>query len=413
MLTDSQVKKAVSSARADAVLNDGAQGKGGGSLRLKIRVGARGTTATWFAWWQEGGKPKTATLGRYPDLSLADARVAAAKAVADAKNPAPAQVEESNRTVAKLFAGYINSMRQDGKSSADEVEGRLALASAALGPDKPAGDVTPADIAAVLKPIHDRGARVMADRMRAYLSAAFNWGIEATHDYRAKVRQDWGIKVNPAAQVKRDTKANTTRERHLSADELATLWAAMDGAGFADGTGAAIRLMICCGQRVRETMRLEGRDIDLEAGLWTMPAKKTKGGKYRHTIPLPAQALPILRQLIAKHGDGWLFPARHGESDLQLASSIGKAIRRWLVENGGERFQARDLRRTWKSRAGDAGVDRFVRDLIQQHAKNDTGSKHYDRTDYLPQMRQAMATWESWLSENVTDRKNQSHALAA
>jgi hypothetical protein len=64
-------------------------------------------------------------------------------------------------------------------------------------------------------------------------------------------------------------------------------------------------------------------------------------------------------------------------------------------------FQPRDLRRTWKSRAHDAGVDRFTRDLIQQHAKGDTGSKNYDRADYLPQMRAAMTKWNDWLNLHV------------
>ena len=36
-------------------------------------------------------------------------------------------------------------------------------------------------------------------------------------------------------------------------------------------------------------------------------------------------------------------------------------------------------------------------ELIQQHAQTDTGSKHYDRYDYLPQMRAAMEKWEEWL----------------
>ena len=151
-------------------------------------------------------------------------------------------------------------------------------------------------------------------------------------------------------------------------------------------------------------MRLEGRDVDLDAAVWTMPASKTKGGKP-HQLPLPHQAVAILRGLVAKHGQGPLFPARFGESQQQLASSLGKAIRRWLKDTGAEPFQARDLRRTWKSRAHDAGVDRFTRDLIQQHAKGDTGSKHYDRAEYMPQMREAMDKWAAWLDCNVVNKQ--------
>lgn len=47
--------------------------------------------------------------------------------------------------------------------------------------------------------------------------------------------------------------------------------------------------------------------------------------------------------------------------------------------------------------AADAGLDRFTRDLIQQHAKTDTGSRHYDRADYLPLVTDAMKRWDGWL----------------
>ena len=64
-------------------------------------------------------------------------------------------------------------------------------------------------------------------------------------------------------------------------------------------------------------------------------------------------------------------------------------------------FQTRDIRRTWKSRAGEIGISKEMRDLIQQHAKNDTGSVHYDWADYLPQMRAAMDKWADWLAAVV------------
>ncbi len=69
---------------------------------------------------------------------------------------------------------------------------------------------------------------------------------------------------------------------------------------------------------------------------------------------------------------------------------------------GAEPFQDRDLRRTWKSRAGDAGIPRDMRDMLQQHFKGDTGSKFYDRYDYAKEKHEAMSAWESWLDSNVT-----------
>jgi integrase len=164
--------------------------------------------------------------------------------------------------------------------------------------------------------------------------------------------------------------------------------------------------MISCGQRVQETLRMEGSEIDLDAMLWKMPAHKTKGGKRPHTVPLPAVLAPTLRALKAKHGDGPLFQARTGSKQATLgAISVSHAVRRWLEKDGSpmKAFQPRDLRRTWKSRTHDAGIDRFTRDLIQQHAKNDTGSKNYDRADYLPQMQEAMVKWNTWLEAVLFD----------
>ena len=132
-----------------------------------------------------------------------------------------------------------------------------------------------------------------------------------------------------------------------------------------------------------------------------MPAHKTKGRKRPHLVPLPRQAIEILGALKGRHGDGPLFPARGGAAGelIGLASVSRCAARLECCQP----FQPRDLRRTWKSRAHDAGVDRFTRDLIQQHAGSDTGSKHYDRADYLPQMRDGMAKWEAWLAGVLAD----------
>ena len=43
----------------------------------------------------------------------------------------------------------------------------------------------------------------------------------------------------------------------------------------------------------------------------------------------------------------------------------------------------------------------ITRALIQQHAKSDTGSRHYDHADYMPQMREAMAKWDAWFTSSV------------
>jgi hypothetical protein len=64
-------------------------------------------------------------------------------------------------------------------------------------------------------------------------------------------------------------------------------------------------------------------------------------------------------------------------------------------------FSNRDIRRTWKTLAGHAGLTKEERDLIQNHKKPDVSSRHYDRYDYLSEKREAMAKWETWFRKNI------------
>lgn len=403
MLTDREIRAALRAVETETVLNDRAAGRGTGALRLVIRRTGAGTSAQWFVAWKRDGQRRKLALGRYPDLSLQDARAKFAETVRPAitagKNPRAAAPRAERPTVERLFTAYVAHMREAGRRSADEVEralltGKFAAADA-LGRDRLAGEIEPGDVAAFLADTADRGAVAAADRNRAYLSAAFNWAAKAAHDYRAAARQDWGLRLNPVAAVPRDTGAIRARDRALTAAEIRAVWFGVEGPGFSPEVRLAVRLLIACGQRVRETLRAHGEHFDLQAGTWTLPATTTKGGKP-HRIPLPAIAVAELAKAPRR---GPLFPARAGEADHMLDTSVAHALRRWIRDTKAAKFQTRDLRRTWKTRAGDAGVDRFTRDLIQQHAQaSDTGSRVYDHTDYMPQMRAAMIRWNSWLS---------------
>lgn len=303
-------------------------------------------------------------------------------------------------TIEAMFRARVAAMREAGRENAGEVE-RVLLTAAhnaadAFGRNKAPADVKPDDVIRFVSHHFHAGHRGAADKARGYVSAAFAWAIKSANDYTVAQRQDWGLTSNPAAAIARDHGAATVRDRHLDAAEIRAVW----NGDFGD-ISPILQLMICCGQRVRETLQIDGSEIDLQAAVWRMPAHKTKGRKRPHTIPLPAVAVPILRELIEHHGDGPLFPSRGGAARDRVALlSVSQAVRRWCAMDGCTvaAFQPRDLRRTWKSRTHDAGVDRFTRDLIQQHAQGDTGSKHYDRAEYTPQMRAAMDKWSAWLS---------------
>jgi len=64
----------------------------------------------------------------------------------------------------------------------------------------------------------------------------------------------------------------------------------------------------------------------------------------------------------------------------------------------------RDLRRTWKTLAGKAGISKEIRDRIQNHALQDVSSKSYDRWTYMPEKRAAMKKWDRFVSTLLNRR---------
>lgn len=401
MLSDRQIQAALKTCTGETVLNDGAGGKGGGSLVLVIRRRADGCTANWSGQWWEDGKRKRKPLGPYPSVGLSAARLLFADQVravlAAGKNPKSLVLVTDKPTVQRLFDAYCDQMVADGKRSAAEHRRCLNLAATALGPNRMAAQVDPADISAYLGKLFAAGTRSAADHVRSYLSAAFAFGMKSTHDYRQDNRQDWGIKYNPVAAVPKDMNASTPGDRALTAAEISRLWHAGEGFGFY--TAAAIKLLLCTGQRVEELLRVEAHEIDLAGQVWRMPLEKTKAQIAPHTVPLPDLAMPVLHQLLAVNPRGLLFAGRVGTGMEHQA--VNRAIGRWLKTQDMPHFTTRDLRRTWKTCAGEAGLDRFIRDFIQQHARGDVGSKHYDRHDYLQQTREAMTRWNAWLSATL------------
>lgn len=414
MLTDAQIKAALRAVTTEITLTDSGAGRGAGSLKLVIRrLAAGGTSAQWFAVAKRDGRRTKRLLGRYPEFTLAMARQVMAAEVAPAlragKSLRAAPVGGEPPTLERMLQAFIASLQARGLSYAGEAERALLKAednaADAIGRKRAPGEIEPADIAACIAAAYRRGKRGAADKTRAYLSAAFGWAMKASNDYRDPRRVDWGVRANPVAAVPKDAGASKARDRSLAAAEIRAVWkATAPGAkGFALETAACVRLLIACGQRVEETLRAAGAEIDIEAATWRMPAHKTKGRARAHTVPLPPQAVEEFRRLIAVHGDGPLFPGRTG-GEVMDHRAVNRALARWRRKAKAAGFQARDLRRTWKSRAGEAGVDRFTRDLIQQHARGDTGSKHYDQTDYLPVMRAAMVRWAEWLDAAIEGR---------
>lgn len=305
--------------------------------------------------------------------------------------------EAKQGSVAQLFDLYVTWLESAGKRSAPEVRRSLDRdVTPTLGADTKAKDVEPDDIREVLSRIVQQGHLVYANRVRGYMSAAFTQGI---HHDNSPARLDtiqFGLKYNPVTSVPKAIKSEPVGERDLSRSEIRDLWAALTtGDSCTLGVATAVKLMLATGLRVQEVVEARWSEIDLEAKRWELPASRTKKARA-HVVPLNAVAASLLERLKSwSAGSIYLFPHHHRKgNDLPMAwRSPNQMLTRLCEDKGWERITARDIRRTVKSRMGEAGISKDLRDRLQGHAMTDVSSKHYDRYDYLPEKTAAANQW--------------------
>lgn len=393
IITEADIRKALrtveSGAKTEIRLTEPAP-RGAGRLMCKVRPGL----AEWYALRTVAGRRKLSKLGVFPAMTCAQARErfgdtsTAVLAVAPSKAP----------TFKELCDGYLASIAH--KRTVHQPTRLLEIAQETIRPETPANEVTSEQIVAVLRPIFERDARVQADKMRMYLSRAFKWGQQAANDYRTELRRDFRLQGNPVDVVPRDNDAEGVGERWLDVAEFKSLLAwSTDPRSHSKGR-TAVALLAMTGQRVREILMLGTQHWDSKKRLLSWSRLETKTG-VPHVLPVCAQAAAILDRL-KPNEHGLFFPNEEDAGRPAPDGTVLATLIRYTRHNGGERFTGRDLRRTWKTLAGFAGLTKAERDMLQNHTDGkDVSSVHYDRYSYLPEKRAAVARWEAWLLDQA------------
>lgn len=404
-LTDGQIKNAlkrVAKAQKPETLVDG-EGRGTGRLILVIKPQPTRVTSVFYAQQWREGKRKLKKLGEYPHMSLADAREVFTRDFSAAINKgASIKVQGDTRpgTVGDLFEGYADWLRDSGKMSHKEARKGLNKIADELGRNRLARDIEPIDVLNVLRPIYERGKKAMADHVRSYVRSAYSWGMKSENDYRSTSPRRFNLVSNPAAGI--PTEPKKPGERWLREEEWVKMWRWLQNPDVAihPSYPRAIMLLMLTGQRVQEICTLHVDQYDRDEGMidWS----KTKNGKP-HAIPLPGMAIELLNSLTPNE-HGWFFP---GSKDPALSvqhqtlySFLWRQRDRGVIPH----VTNRDMRRTWKTLAGKAGLTKEIRDRLQNHTLQDVSSKSYDRYSYIAEKREAMEIWDKFVRDMIRDK---------
>lgn len=382
----------LSDVQLKAWVRDGARiaGKSDGD-GLTFTLSSQGT-ATWTLRYRIAGRARELTLGRYPDLSLGEARkLAAAKRVEVQQVIDVAAIKQQKKAEAKQAANVEqladlwldNTVRR--RHQHPEVTERVFKRDIlpALGKCNTKSVTTP-EITRLLAKINASGRPSIANDALRHMKAMFAYG-EALGM----------VDRNPAERIKLEHAGGQekSRTRALSTTEIAKLLKAMREAGtkFGRDNELAVKLLLALACRKMELFASKWDEFDFSNNLWRIPATRVKTGEARE-LALAPQVVEWLQELrIRACGSDYVFPARRESKQKRFAHVSPDTTWRALhdLPHGLEAFTVHDLRRTSRSLMADIGVPFDVAEKILGHKL--PGVAHvYDRGGSLEQQRTAL-----------------------
>jgi integrase len=161
-----------------------------------------------------------------------------------------------------------------------------------------------------------------------------------------------------------------------------------------EGTSAlALEFLILTMARTGEVIGATWEEIDLSAGIWTIPAVRMKAGK-EHRVPLSEPALAILRRLETGKQGKFVFPG--GKPGKAL---FNRAMFMLLGRLGRSDLTVHGFRSTFRDWAAES--TNFPREVAEQalaHSLQDKVEAAYRRGDMFEKRRGLMKAWAGFCS---------------
>lgn len=384
--------------------------------RLVLRTHPSGGGTFFVYYTAPGGERRKLRLGEYqPDYyTLREARARTNEVLASINRGSDPVAEAHAKTKAITFRDLAEQFLADphALSEATRRSYRQYLSKDAypvIG-DLPASDVTGDHVVGICKRIEATGASAQSQNTKTAIGGVYRWGM------RQRL-----VKANPCAGIGRRMPM-VARARTPTDAELATLWAATEGAAvrMSQPMRLILQLAVLTGQRRNEVAgaRLaELHDLDTYAPVWVIPGDVNKRGKIvegrtkngrEQRVPLSRQAAELFRRGIAVSGDGvFVFPADLSKAKLGRETkaahihggSASGAMRRLRIVAGVDDVSIHDMRRAIANWLKDQGVSREVRDLILNHKDPSVTEAHYSNTARMEkQVRAALQAWADHVS---------------
>jgi len=366
----------------------------GGGLYLQV---SESGSKSWLFRYVLHGKERQMGLGPFHTVTLADARTKAVDCrklllakidPIDARNAEQAgKALDAARSITfnECATAYIKAHRAGWKNAkhADQWTNTIETYCGPVFGALPVQGVDTGLVQKVLGPIWTEKHET-ATRLRGRIESVLNWATSQGYRKGDNPARWRGHLENllPAISKRR-------RVQHHPALPYAELAAFIASLRTQEGIAAkALEFTILTAARTGEVIGARPDEFDLDAALWTIPAKRMKAEK-EHRVPLSPRAVAIVREMLKAHKGAFVFPGgKEGKPQSNMAMlELLKRMERGDLTVHGFRSTFRD----WASER--TNYPREVCEMALAHAVSDQVEAAYRRGDLFEKRRRLMAEW--------------------
>lgn len=399
MLTDVQCKNAVCPA-------DKKQARFADSGGMYLQVSPMGSKR-WFLKYRIDGKEKQLALGSYPAVSLSEARKArdAAK-LKKSEGVDPVQARKldklkNTRSTGDTFKAIAREWyaKQSPQWSASHAERTLRQLERDLFPwigERPIAEIHSMELLKALQKVEERGAVETADRVRLVAGMVWDYWLPTADVQQRNITEGLKARLTPYRG-----KSFAAIVEPLRMGELLRAIKSYKGGPI---VRTALQLAPMLYQRPGNLREMEWAELDLEAGLWTIPSMKMKRTKQEkengeaHVVPLPTQAVALLQAIQPLTGHGrYVFPGERSH-DRPISDN---SVRSGLYALGfGKEQTWHGFRASARTMLVDElNLDPLAIEANLAHAVKDANGRSYNRTQYLKQRFEMVQQWADYLEK--------------
>jgi len=391
MLTDTRIKTAKPQAKLYKLTDE---------RGLHLSVYPNGSKL-WQMRYRFEGKEKTASLGKYPEVSLAEAREKRdqmRKLVANDIDPVQSQKatkEAKKLSQAHSFEAVARTWFEAWKAArsprhAEYVIRRLEADVFPIIGSRPISEIQAPELVKMMKAIQRRGALDIAKRCYQMTGQVFRYAV--AHGIAER---------NPASDIKPSDILPSRRQTNyarVDAKEFPALLRAIEAYQGTPVTRLAMKLLALTFVRTSELIGARWEEFDLQARQWRIPAERMKM-RTEHIVPLSLQAIQILQILHGITGHSkLLFPSERNHGKPMSNNTILKALERMGFKG---RMTGHGFRGLASTILHEQGFDHAHIELQLAHQERNAVSAAYNHATYLKQRAKMMQSWADFLDQQL------------